>query len=66
MFEDIRGSSYHVTTACEGGVGYLHIITSDECEMKVVEKALDTFSRLYYSRIKPPLNLLQCLPYQKP
>jgi hypothetical protein len=36
------------------GAEYLHITSTDECETKVVEKAQDTSSGLYYSRIKPP------------
>jgi hypothetical protein len=53
-FKDIRRSGYHITTACVSGVEYLHITSTDECEIKVVEKAQGTSSRLYYSRIKPP------------
>jgi hypothetical protein len=53
-FKDIRRSSYHVTTAREGGAEYLHITAPDECEIKVVEKARGTSSGLYYSKIKPP------------
>jgi hypothetical protein len=64
-FKDIHCSSYHVTTACEGGVEYLHITTPYECETKVVKRAQGTSSGLYYSRIKPPLNLLRCLLYLK-
>jgi hypothetical protein len=52
MFKDIRSSSYHVTTACKGGVENLHITAPYECETKVVEKALCTSFELYYSIIE--------------
>ena len=53
-FNDIHHSGYHVTTACENGAEYLYITTADECGTKVVEKALGTSSRIYYTKIKPP------------
>ena len=53
-FKDICRSGYHVTTACENGAEYLYITTADECGTKVVEKALGTSSRIYYTKIKPP------------
>jgi hypothetical protein len=52
-FKDICHSGYHVTTMCEGGVEYLHIIASNEFETKVVNKVQDTSSRLSYTKIKP-------------
>jgi hypothetical protein len=53
-FKDIHRSGYRVTTACENAVEYLHITASDKHEIKVIEKAPGTSSRLYYTRIKPP------------
>jgi hypothetical protein len=54
--KDIYHSGYHVTSTCEDGVEYLHIIVLGGCEAKVVEKALGMSSMFYYSRIKPPLE----------
>ena len=53
-FKDIRRSGYHVTPACENGVEYLYITTTDECGTKVEEKAPGTSSGIYYTKIKPP------------
>jgi hypothetical protein len=53
-FKYIRRSGYHLTTACENGAEYLYITAADECGTKVVEKALGTSSKIYYTKIKPP------------
>jgi hypothetical protein len=58
-FKDIRRSGYNITTACENGAEYLHMTTSNECETKVVEKALGT-SGLYYTKIKPHQSRIYC------
>jgi hypothetical protein len=54
MFKDIVRIGYHLTTACNDGVEYLHITALDGRETKVIENPLDTSFGLYHSRIKPP------------